>query len=215
MSHRKSLTGYALLVIGFLLIALFMTQGVPAFLLIGLLGIILGAAVIVRGKVPTANQDWERRRKALLGARRMIREEKRLDDTRLAAILEIDVSEVSSYLDFGINSGFLPADASQGLPEDKLGHLVIDVHGRLDPRESPEIHVDGNRYPSRWGSNLYSLPPGPHKITIAIQRPFKLDFGLTRASTTVFLSAGELKGLCYLPSLLATLTGKKKLEEYN
>lgn len=78
MGRGKSLASYGPFVIGFLLVALFMTQGAPAFLLTGVLGIILGAAVIVRVKMPTANQNWERRRKVLLGARRMIREEKRL-----------------------------------------------------------------------------------------------------------------------------------------
>ncbi|MBD3370922.1 hypothetical protein GF402_11255 [Candidatus Fermentibacteria bacterium] len=216
MYDRKSLIGYGLITLGFLLALLFFNQEGMGFLLIpAILAIAIGVAMVVRRKTPGSQQDWEQRRKVLLGARRMIETEKRLDDTRLAAILEMDVSEVSRYLDFGISSGFLPADASQGLTEDKLGHVVVDLHGRFDPRCSPVIHLDGSRVPSQWGSNLYSLPPGPHRVAINLKRPFRLDIGLDRASTTIYLSAGDFKELRYFPFLVALLSGKNKIQEYD
>lgn len=197
---KKLLCGFALLVFGVVVAFVFLVRNeLPTpFMFIGLVFIWPGYKLILGYNLSKAKKEWEQRKNVLLGARRMVEEERRLDLTRLAALLGMDIEIVSKHIDFAFNSGYLPADPANGFTAAKLGHVVIDLHGFRDYKLKPVLSVDGGRCAKGYGNHLLALVPGHHKLHVKMEGHFASDLGLKTASKGIYVADGDLKGYYYL-----------------
>lgn len=164
--------------------------------------------------------DARTRRMVLQRAREMVEEKGAINDYRLATELGLSQEEVSKWVDFGMNSGWLPLNPGEGMPAPEMGCLVVDLLGKplsLPLFTQPVLFVDGNVRARGIGSFLVMLPEGPHRMMIMTQHRQKAAGGVRRTvtretGTSVFVRSGEVTGMMVNPSW--NLFGGAKITEY-
>ncbi|MBD3369090.1 hypothetical protein GF402_01850 [Candidatus Fermentibacteria bacterium] len=195
LGRLVAVAGFVVLVLGVLL------WGSTAAEVLGIAGVVGGTLLARNGSLEKSKEDYRSRRKVLLGARRMIESESQLDDTRLATILQMDVVEVSRGVDFGMNTGYLPTDPSQGVFRQSMGYLYVDlIKGPLDTGwfNKPTLWVGSEIYGRSWGSKLAILKPGPYQVVVEMKYRVQNHTIKKRTGTGVYVEENKIKGIYFL-----------------
>lgn len=177
------------------------------------LSVLAGAAAVwgffftQKGMAEEAAAAHAVRVKVLQGGRRMVEKEGSLDDSRLTAILNLPVAEVTRYVDFGMNLGWLPMNPEEGNPAPEMGCIVVDLLKRPFTFQlfgKPVLLVDGNVCGRDHGSYLVTLPPGPHRISVQTTHRRKSPGGMSRTvlketSHSALVREGSITGVQFNP----------------
>lgn len=190
------------------------------FFVLALLCLAAGYAVTAGWMARDAAMDDRTRRRVLLAARDMVTREHRLDDLTLASRLGLPAEQVSRWIDFGMNSGWLPMDAAEGMPARGMGCVVVDLLRRpltISFSRQPVLFLDGCVSAREYGSFLVTLPAGPHRMMVLTQHRQKGAGGITRSVTretghSFFVREGDVTGILYNPAW--SLPGGGRIQEY-
>jgi hypothetical protein len=167
-----------------------------------------------------AATDDRARRRVLLAARDMVLKEHTLNDLALASRLRMPQEQVTRWVDFGMNTGWLPMDAAEGMPALEMGCVVVDLLKRpfsIHNSSQPALFIDGNVAAREYGSFLVTLPEGPHRMMVMTQHRQKGTGGISRATTSetghsFFVREGDVIGIQYNPAWAVFSGGK--IREY-
>jgi len=173
-----------------------------------------------RWRSEDAAADDAARRRVLLAAGAMVAKERRLNDLALASRLGLPQEQVSRWIDFGMNHGWLPMDASEGMPARTMGCAVVDVLRRpmsFGGSRPPVLYVDGGVSGRGYGSFLATLPEGPHRLMVMTRHRMKGAGGVSRLVTqetglSVFVRSGGVTGAVWDPTW--NLFGGGRFREY-
>jgi len=190
------------------------------FFVLAFIAVAAGYTITAGWMAEDAASDDRVRKRVLLAARDMVLKERRINDLALASRLGIPQEQVSRWVDFGMNTGWLPTDAAKGMPALEMGCVVVDLLKRplsVQYSREPVLFIDGNVAAREYGSFLVTLPEGPHRMMVMTQHRQKGTGGITRAVTSetghsFFIREGEVIGIVYNPAW--ALFGGGKIREY-
>lgn len=202
MSMSNLMLGRLLAIAGFVLLVLgLLAWGSAAAEVLGIAAVVGGTLLARKGSTEKAQEEFRTRYKVLQGARRMIESESQLDDTRLATILQMDVADVSRAVDFGMNTGYLPTDPSEGIFRQSMGYLYVDlIKGPLDTGwfNKPTLWIDSEIYGRSWGSKLAIIKPGPHHVVVEMKYKVQNYTIKKRTGTGVLVEENKIRGVYFL-----------------
>jgi hypothetical protein len=218
MSMSNLMLGRLLAIAGFVLLVLgLLAWGSAAVEILGIAAVVGGTLLARKGSTEKAKEEFRTRCKVLQGARRMIESESQLDDTRLATILQMDVAEVSRGVDFGMNTGYLPTDPSQGVFRQSMGYLYVNlIKGPLDTGwfNKPTLWIDSEIYGRSWGSKLAIIKPGPHRVVVEMKYRVQNHTIKKRTGTGVLVEENKIRGVYFLSPPGGMFFGGK-MEEFD
>jgi|GEM_PF-5638429 len=173
---------------GLVLILLFLPSGgaKSSLSVIACAAAAAGYYITMKGMAEDAAALHKVRAAVLHGARRMVEKEGRLDDSRLAAILHLPEADVSRFVDFGMNRGWLPMNAEEGIPAPEMGCVIVDILKKPFTFQlfgKPVLMIDSNVCGRDHGSFLVTLTPGPHRISVKTTHRRKAPGGISRTVT--------------------------------